>query len=285
MTLLDGKKLSLKIQDDITKEVALLAKEHIFPSLAVILVGEDPASQAYVNMKSKACQKVGITSITYKMPLKTTQKDLLCMVENLNLNPLIDGILIQLPLPTHINADAVLNAITPSKDVDGFHPINSGKLTSKLNGFVPATPLGVMELLKYYNIDIKSKDVTIVGESTIVGRPLAMLMLNAGATVTIAHKFTKDLAFFTRQADILCVATGRVGLIKEDMVKEGSVVIDIGITRMEDGSLKGDVDFEGVAPKCSYITPVPGGVGPMTISSLLLNTVKSAKSRVSSKES
>ncbi|MWV62245.1 bifunctional methylenetetrahydrofolate dehydrogenase/methenyltetrahydrofolate cyclohydrolase FolD [Helicobacter saguini] len=279
MILLDGKSLAKDLQEKIKKDVATLAAKGVIPSLAVILVGSDPASQTYVNMKAKACKNVGITSILHEMPQNISQADLLNMINNLNANANLDGILVQLPLPSHINTYAVLESVAPQKDVDGFHTQNSGKLFSGISGFVPATPLGVMSLLSHYNIALQGKDVCIIGASNIVGKPLAALMLNAGATISVCHIHTRDLGFYTRNADIICVAVGKPNLITRDMVKQGAIVVDIGITRLESGKIVGDVDFDSVAPLCSYITPVPGGVGPMTIASLLQNTLKSAEAR------
>lgn len=280
MQLLDGKALSLEIEEKVKEEVAILkASRDVTPGLAVILVGNDPASQAYVNMKAKACKRAGIYSITHEMPETTTESQLLNAISILNNDPNIDGILVQLPLPKHINTATILQSIAPHKDVDGFHPQNVGRLAANLGGFAPATPMGVMRLLKRYNIELEGKNAVIVGASNIVGKPMASLLLNANATTTLCHIYTQDLARHTREADILCVGVGKPNLITEDMVKEGAVVVDIGINRLEDGSLVGDVDFERVAPKCSYITPVPGGVGPMTIASLLENTLTAAKTR------
>jgi len=230
-------------------------------------------------MKAKACKEAGIYSITHEMPETITQSEIEETIMMMNQNPNIDGILVQLPLPSHIDTTKILELIDPKKDVDGFHAYNFGRLMTGLDGFVPCTPLGVMEMLKAYNIDPKGKDACIVGASNIVGKPMAALLLNAFATVDICHIYTKDLAEHTKRADILVVGVGKAGLITEDMVKEGAIVIDIGINRLEDGSLVGDVDYEAVAPKCSYITPVPGGVGPMTIAMLLKNTLKAAKER------
>lgn len=279
MVLMDGKNLASKIEEDIIRETKELAIKGIVPSLAVILVGNDAASQTYVNMKAKACKRVGITSILYEMPSSTSEQDLLQTIDSLNNNNQIDGILVQLPLPQHINASEILEMIAPHKDVDGFHTQNSGKLHSGLRGFVPATPLGVMTLLRHYNIDIKGKDVCIIGASNIVGKPLAALMLNAGATISICHILTKDLSFYTKNADIICVGVGKPNLLTKDMVKEGAIVVDIGINRLDNGRLVGDADLENLRTHCSYITPVPGGVGPMTIASLLQNTIASAKNR------
>lgn len=282
MVILDGKKLASQIEVDIANKVKDLSQNGITPSLAVILVGNDAASQTYVAMKAKACKRVGITSILHEMPYNITQQDLLAIIENLNANAKIDGILVQLPLPKHINTYEILEAIDPCKDVDGFHTQNSGKLHSGLEGFVPATPLGVMMLLKHFDITIKGKDVCIVGASNIVGKPLSALMLNAGATISICHAFTRNISFYTKRADIVCVGVGKPNLITQDMIKQGAVVVDIGINRLENGKIVGDVDFDNVSKYCSFITPVPGGVGPMTISSLLQNTVKSAANRLSS---
>ena len=281
MQLIDGKSLATKVQTTVAAEVAQLKQEkNIVPGLAVILVGDDPASHAYVNMKAKACEKVGLYSITHNMPDTISQDEIIATIEMMNNNPRIDGILVQLPLPKHIDTDKILEVIDPKKDVDGFHAYNVGRLVTGLDSFVPCTPLGVMKLFEEYDIDLRGKDVCVVGASNIVGKPMASLLLNAEATVTITHIHTKDLKAHTSRADIVVVGVGVPGLIKEDMVKEGAIVIDIGTNRIEDGSLVGDVDFKNVSPKCSYITPVPGGVGPMTISMLLSNTLKSAKARV-----
>lgn len=279
MTILDGKKLSDKIKTEVKNDVELLQQKGITPGLAVILVGNDPASTTYVKMKSKSCIDAGIYSIVHEMPKSISQDNILEIIDLMNKNQNIDGILVQLPLPTHIDTTAILEAIEPSKDVDGFHPYNVGRVVAKLDGFIPATPYGVMELLKEYEIDVKGKNVCIVGASNIVGKPMATLMLNEDATVEICHIYTDDLKKHTLNADIICVGVGVVNLIKEDMVKEGAIIIDIGINRLENGKLTGDVDFENVSKKCSYITPVPGGVGPMTIAMLLKNTIKSAKLR------
>jgi methylenetetrahydrofolate dehydrogenase (NADP+)/methenyltetrahydrofolate cyclohydrolase len=280
MQIIDGKALAKKIREKIKKEAKeLLAKENIVPGLAVILVGDDPASHAYVKMKEKACKEVGFYSIVHKMPETISQKEIIETIKMMNENPRIDGILVQLPLPKHIDSTKILEVIDPKKDVDGFHPYNVGRLNTKLDGFVPCTPLGVMKMFEEYGIDLKGKDVCVVGASNIVGKPMAALVLNADATVTITHIFTKDLASHTKNADIVIVGVGVPKLIKADMIKEGAVVIDIGINRLEDGSLCGDVDFDEVSKKASFITPVPGGVGPMTIAMLLENTIKSAKMR------
>jgi len=279
LTILDGKKLANTIRNDVKKEVEKLQQNGVTPGLAVILVGNDPASAAYVGMKSRSCKEAGIYSIVHEMPDTINQDEILDVISMMNKNPLIDGILVQLPLPKHIDTTAILEAIDPAKDVDGFHPYNVGRVVAGLDGFIPATPYGVMELLREYDIDPQGKDVCVVGASNIVGKPMATLLLNANATVDICHIYTKDLKEHTLKADILCVGVGVINLIKEDMVKEGAIIIDIGINRTDDGKLTGDVDFENVSKKCSYITPVPGGVGPMTIAMLLKNTIKSAKNR------
>ena len=278
MQILDGKALSKKIELQVATEVeALKERTGAVPGLAVILVGNDPASAAYVNMKKKACDRVGFYSVTHEMPQEISQDAIEKTITMMNENPNIDGILIQLPLPPQIDTTKILELVDPSKDVDGFHPYNVGRLTTGLDGFVPCTPLGVMELLAEYDIDPKGKNCVVVGASNIVGKPMAALLLNADATVEICHIYTDDLKKHTLNADILLVGVGVINLIKEDMVKDDVIVIDIGINRAEDGKLVGDVDFENVSKKSSYITPVPGGVGPMTISMLLSNTLKAAK--------
>ena len=278
MQILDGKALAQKIEKNVASEVVKL-KENSgrTPGLAVILVGQDPASQAYVSMKKKACDRVGFYSVSHEMPEDISQDAIENTIMMMNQNPNIDGILVQLPLPPQIDTTKILELVDPAKDVDGFHPYNVGRLVTNLNGFVPCTPLGVMKLFEEYNIDVKGKNCCVVGASNIVGKPMANLLLNADATVEICHIFTDDLKKHTLQADIILVGVGVINLIKEDMIKEGAVVIDIGINRANNGKLVGDVDFEHVAPKCSYITPVPGGVGPMTIAMLLSNTLKAAK--------
>ncbi|MBA1420261.1 MAG: bifunctional methylenetetrahydrofolate dehydrogenase/methenyltetrahydrofolate cyclohydrolase FolD [Epsilonproteobacteria bacterium] len=280
MQLIDGKSLANKVQTNVASEVEQLKQEkNIVPGLEVILIGDDPASHAYVKMKAKACEKVGFYSITHNMPDTISQDEIIATIEMMNNNPRIDGILVQLPLPKHVDTDKILEVIDPKKDVDGFHAYNVGRLVTNLDSFVACTPLGVMKMFEEYNINLEGQDVCVVGASNIVGKPMAALLLNANATVTVTHIFTKDLKAHTSQADIVIVGVGVPGLIKEDMVKEGAIVIDIGINRVEDGSLVGDVDFKNVSKKCSYITPVPGGVGPMTIAMLLSNTLKAAKAR------
>lgn len=283
MTILDGKSLSLSIQDSLKSQVATLNPK---PKLVVILVGEDAPSLAYVNMKAKACQNVGIIGEVLRFNQESSQEQILKEIARLNADKSVNGILVQLPLPKHFDTHAILQSIAPHKDVDGFHPINVGRVQCGFDsqnsapydstdiGFSPATPLGVMELLKAYNIELQGKNVAIIGASNIVGKPLAQLMLNAGATISICHIFTRDISVFTRSADIVCVGVGKVNLITKEHIKEGAIIIDIGINRLKDGKLCGDVDFENVSKKASFITPVPGGVGPMTIAALLQNTLK-----------
>lgn len=275
MTILDGRALSLKIQETLKEDVENLKRS---PKLVVILVGEDPASVAYVNMKQKAAKQVGIVGEILKFNENIRESSLLDEIMVLNADVGVDGILVQLPLPSHIDTAKILKAIDPNKDVDGFHPINVGKILCNLeDGFSPATPLGIMALLKEYDIEVKGKNVAIVGASNIVGKPLASLMLNAGATISLCHILTPDISVYTKMADIVCVGVGKVNLITQDMIKDDAVVIDIGINRLDSGQIVGDVDFENVSKKASYITPVPGGVGPMTITSLLANTIKAYK--------
>jgi len=281
MQLIDGKSLANKVQTNVASEVEDLKQtKNIVPGLAVILIGDDPASHAYVKMKAKACEKVGFYSITHNMPDSISQDEIIATIEMMNNNPRIDGILVQLPLPKHVDTDKILEVIDPKKDVDGFHAYNVGRLVTNLDSFVACTPLGVMQMFEAYNINLQGQDVCVVGASNIVGKPMAALLLNAEATVTVTHIHTKNLKAHTSKADIIVVGVGVPGLIKDDMVKEGAIVIDIGINRIEDGSLVGDVDFANVSKKCSYITPVPGGVGPMTIAMLLSNTLKAAKARI-----
>lgn len=279
MTLLDGKALSDSIKQTLTSQCAALKAQGTVPGLAVVLVGSDPASATYVGMKERSCEAVGIRSIMHRLPESTSQQALLELVHALNNDAGVDGILVQLPLPRHLDSDAVLEAIDPRKDVDGFHAINVGKLSQNLGGFVPCTPLGVMKLLEAYAINPKGMDVCVIGRSNIVGKPMMNLLINAGATVTVCHSQTKDLKAHTLRADMVVVGVGKPALLTADMVKEGAIVIDVGINRTPEGTLVGDVDFQTVAPKCSFITPVPGGVGPMTIAMLLANTVNAAKNR------
>ncbi|PPB69627.1 bifunctional methylenetetrahydrofolate dehydrogenase/methenyltetrahydrofolate cyclohydrolase FolD [Campylobacter hyointestinalis] len=283
MQIIDGKSVSAKVKENIKNEVLNLKRSGITPTLAVILVGEDKASQTYVASKEKACQACEIGSVMHRLSKETTQSELLALIEVLNLDDSIDGILVQLPLPNHIDTNKVLEAIDPAKDVDGFHAVNVGKLSSGLDGFVPCTPLGIMELLKEYNVNLQGISAVVIGRSNIVGKPMANLLLNAGATITVAHSKTQNLAEVVKRAKLIVVAVGRPNFLKENMVSDGAIVIDVGINRLDSGKLVGDVDFDGVAPKCSLITPVPGGVGPMTIAMLLSNTLKSAKQRKLSK--
>ncbi len=278
MQILDGRALSKKIEQIVTKDVITLKEEtQRVPGLAVILVGADPASGAYVSMKKKACDRVGFYSVTHEMPESISQETIEKTIEMMNQNPGIDGILIQLPLPAHIDTTRLLELVAPDKDVDGFHPFNVGRLTTGLEGFVPCTPLGVMKLLEEYDIDVKGKNCVVIGASNIVGKPMASLLLNANATVEICHIFTDDLKKHTINADMIFVGVGVINLITEDMVKDDVVIVDIGVSRTNEGKLVGDVDFENVSKKSSYITPSPGGVGPMTIAMLLQNTLKAAQ--------
>lgn len=275
--LLDGKTLGSTIEEQIKQEIRELNQNFIYPTLAVILVGNDAPSASYVKMKSKACERVGINSLIFGMPENTSEEFLLQKIEELNKDLKVHGILVQLPLPQHINTQKILETIDPQKDVDGFHPLNMGKLMVGLDGFIPATPLGVMQLLEAYHLSVRGKNCVVIGASNIVGKPLASLLLNAGATVSVCHILTKDVSLFTKEADFVFVAVGKIGLLTAEMIKEGAVVVDIGINRTNEGVIVGDVEFDFVAPKCSFITPVPGGVGPMTIATLLQNTLKSAR--------
>ena len=279
MTRIDGKEVSLYIKEKIKAETDALKLTGVTPGLAVVLVGDDPASRVYVNNKKKACEFCGFHSESYELSKSTSQTELLELIDKLNADPLIDGILVQMPLPKHIDSDAVVNRILPSKDVDAFHPVNVGKIMLGDYDFLPCTPAGVMELLKYYNIDPTGKNCVVIGRSNIVGKPMSMLMLHANATVTVCHSKTNNLKEITKTADILIAAIGRPLFVTADMVKPGAVVIDVGINRNSEGKLCGDVDFENVAPIASAITPVPGGVGPMTIAMLMQNTLTSAKLR------
>ncbi len=283
MTLLDGKALSAKIKQEFKEKNKILKENGVQTCLAVILVGNDPASQTYVNSKAKACEECDIKSLVYRLDENTTQNELLALINTLNHDDSVHGILVQLPLPKHISKNLILESIISSKDVDGFHPINVGYLNLGLeSGFLPCTPLGVMKLLKAYDINLEGLDSVVIGASNIVGRPMATMLLNAGCTVSICHIKTKDLSAYTQKADLIIVAAGCVNLLRADMVKEGAIIIDVGINRLENGKIVGDVDFEEVSKKASFITPVPGGVGPMTIAMLLENTVKSAKNSLKS---
>ena len=280
MKILDGKAVSLKVKESVKVRADELKKFGVEPTLAVVLVGEDKASQTYVRAKEKACNEYGIKSVAHRLSENTTQNELLALINVLNLDDSIHGILVQLPLPKHIDTNVVLAAIDPRKDVDGFHAVNVGKLVSGLDGFVPCTPLGVMEILKEYGIDVAGLNAVVIGRSNIVGKPMANLLLNASATVTVTHSKTKNLKEICKNADLIGAAIGKPFFLKADMVKDGAVVVDVGINRLDDGRLVGDVDFDEVAPKCSYITPVPGGVGPMTIAMLLNNTILAAQAKI-----
>ena len=280
MKILDGKAVSLKVKESVKVRADELKKFGVEPTLAVVLVGEDKASQTYVRAKEKACNEYGIKSVAHRLSENTTQNELLALINVLNLDDSIHGILVQLPLPKHIDTDAILAMINPAKDVDGFHAVNVGKLVSGLDGFVPCTPLGVMEILKEYDIEVAGLNAVVIGRSNIVGKPMANLLLNASATVTVTHSKTKNLKEICKNADLIVAAIGKPFFLKADMVKDGAVVVDVGINRLDDGRLVGDVDFEEVAPKCSYITPVPGGVGPMTIAMLLNNTILAAQAKI-----
>lgn len=274
MTRIDGKTVAAKVKERVRQEAKKLPRK---PGLAVILVGNDPASRVYVNGKRKDCEECGFYSEEYTLQENVSQQELLELVGTLNVREDIDGILVQLPLPKHIHERTIIEAISPAKDVDCFHPINVGNLMIGEKGFLPCTPTGIMELLEEYGIDPAGKRAVVVGRSNIVGKPMALLLLARNATVTICHSKTPDLAEHCRQADILVAAVGRRGLITADMVKEGAVVIDVAMNRDENGKLCGDVDYEAVAEKASYITPVPGGVGPMTRAVLMENTLLAAK--------
>ncbi len=278
MTIIDGKAISGEIKDELKEKTRALKEKGIEVTLAVILVGEDPASQVYVRNKKRACEYIGYNSLSYELPEDTTQEKLLSLIEELNDRKDVDGILVQMPLPSHIDEDVILNAISPDKDVDGFHPVNVGALVIGEEGFVSCTPAGVIQLLKrgLKDYDISGKECVIVGRSNIVGKPMALLMLRENATVTVAHSRTKNLADVCKRADILIAAVGKPCVITKDHVKEGAVVIDVGINRKEDGKLCGDVDFDQVKDIVSAITPVPGGVGPMTIAMLMNNCYDAA---------
>jgi len=275
--LIDGKKISAEIKDELREKVAALKEQGVEISLAVIQVGNDKASSVYVNNKKKACEYIGVKSLAYELPEETTEQELLDIISELNGRKDVNGILVQLPLPKHIDEDKVICAIDPRKDVDGFHPMNVGYLNIGQPGFVSCTPAGVIQLLKRSGVEISGKECVVIGRSNIVGKPMATLLLRENATVTICHSRTKDLAEVTKRADILVVAIGKPKFITADYVKEGAVVIDVGIHRDENNKLMGDVDFESVEPHTSLITPVPGGVGPMTIAMLMNNCVESIK--------
>lgn len=275
--LIDGKAIAASVKERAAAEAANCAATGRAPCLAVILVGEDPASRVYVNNKKKACEACGITSLEFLFPADTSEETLLNKIGELNADPAVDGILCQLPLPGHINKTAVLEAISPEKDVDGFHPVNVGRLVNGAPGFLPCTPAGIVEMLKYENVPLAGKRAVVVGRSNIVGKPAAALLLRENATVTVCHSFTENLKAETLRADILVAAVKIPRFITADMVKPGAAVIDVGINRLPDGKLCGDVDFDAVKEVAGAITPVPGGVGPMTIAMLMQNTVEAYK--------
>ena len=276
--IIDGKAVSQSVKDRIKEQVAQLKEKYgVTAGLAVIIVGDDPASRIYVNNKKKACEYVGFDSYEYALPEETTESELLELINKLNNDDRIDGILCQLPLPKHIDENVIINNIAPNKDVDAFHPVNVGKIMIGDYSFLPCTPAGVMELIASIGVDVKGKECVVVGRSNIVGKPMSMLLLHKSGTVTICHSKTKDLKAECKRADILVAAVGVPNLIKGDMIKEGTVVIDVGMNRLDNGKLCGDVEFETASKAASYITPVPGGVGPMTIAMLMQNTLTAAK--------
>ena len=277
MKIIDGKAISAKTKEELRLEVAALKEKGVSVGLAVIIVGDDPASRGYVNNKKKACELLGIYSEEYALPADTNMESLLGLIEELNTRKDINGILCQLPLPRHLDEKAVINAISPEKDVDAFHPVNVGKIMIGDFDFLPCTPAGVMRLLDESGVEIEGKNCVVIGRSNIVGKPMSMLLLHRNATVTICHSRTRNLSEVTSKADILVAAVGKANFVTPDMVKEGAVVIDVGINRLPSGKLCGDVDFDNVSEKCSFITPVPGGAGPMTIAMLMANTVTAAK--------
>lgn len=272
--IIDGKAVSASVRERIAREASTMEEK---PGLAVVIVGDDPASHVYVRNKKRGCEEVGFNSWVHELPSETSEEELLSLIDTLNCDPKVHGILVQLPLPKHINESVVTERITPEKDVDSFHSVNTGKIMKGEASLLPCTPAGIMELLRYYDIDVSGKRCTVIGRSNIVGKPMALLLLSANGTVTICHSKTKDLPAVTREADILVCAVGRAGFVTADMVKDGAVVIDVGMNRNSEGKLCGDVDFASVSKKASYITPVPGGVGPMTISMLLQNTLTAAR--------
>ncbi len=276
-TIIDGKAIAAKFRSKIAAGVQELAESGVVPGLAVVLVGDDPASRVYVSMKEKACKAAGIFSVEHALPASTSEVELLALIDRLNSDPQIHGILVQLPLPQQIDTDKVLEAISPAKDADGFHPYNVGRLSIGKPLFQPCTPYGVMVMLKESGVDLAGKEVVVVGRSNIVGKPVAMMCLAEHATVTLCHSRTAGLADVIRRADVVIAAVGRPEMIKGEWIKEGAVVIDVGINRLANGKLVGDVDFSSVSQRASAITPVPGGVGPMTITMLLYNTLESAR--------
>lgn len=277
MNIIDGKAVSKKVKEDVKAECEQLKAKGVTPGLAVIIVGDDPASQVYVHNKEVACEACGFYSVKYALPAETTQDELNALIDKLNKDDKINGILCQLPLPSHLDDKEVINRIDPLKDVDAFHPVNVGAIMIGDYNYLPCTPAGVMELIHSTGVDVSGKKAVVMGRSNIVGKPMAMLLLHENATVEITHSRTQNLADITKEADILVAAIGKAKFVKADMVKDGAVVIDIGMNRDENGKLCGDVDFEDVKDKCSFITPVPGGVGPMTIAMLMKNTLTAAK--------
>jgi len=275
--IIDGKKVSADIKETLKKEISDLKARGINPCLAVVLVGENPASQKYVSSKEKTCAELGITSVAHKIPETTSQKELINLIETLNSDKTVHGILVQLPLPKGLDEKEVMNRIMPEKDVDGFGPQSLGRLLLDEKGFVPCTPYGVMKMLEAYGIDPAGKHAVVLGRSVIVGKPLALLLLRKNATVTVCHSKTRDLREECLRADILCVAIGKAKFVKGDWIKEGAAIVDVGINVTEGGKLVGDVDFDAAKEKAAYITPVPGGVGPMTIAMLMYATVQAAK--------
>lgn len=279
--LIDGNALSRQLRADVATRVQALKARGVTPGLAVILVGDNPASQVYVRNKVKACEDTGMHSVLETWPATMGESELLARVEAMNNDPTIHGILVQLPLPAHIDAQKVIEAISPAKDVDGFHVASAGALMTGLPGFWPCTPHGCMKMLEHIGYDLRGKHAVVIGRSNIVGKPMALMLLQANATVTVCHSGTKDLASFTRQADVVVAAVGKRNVLTADMVKPGAVVIDVGMNRNEAGKLCGDVDFDGVKAVAGWITPVPGGVGPMTITMLMVNTLDSAERQAS----
>lgn len=277
MNIIDGKAVSKKVKEDVKAECEQLKAKGITPGLAVIIVGDDPASQVYVHNKEVACEACGFYSVKYALPAETTQEELNALIDKLNKDDKINGILCQLPLPSHLDDKEVINRIDPLKDVDAFHPVNVGAIMIGDYNYLPCTPAGVMELIHSTGVNVSGKKAVVMGRSNIVGKPMAMLLLHENATVEITHSRTQNLADITKEADILVAAIGKAKFVKADMVKNGAVVIDVGMNRDENGKLCGDVDFEDVKDKCSFITPVPGGVGPMTIAMLMKNTLTAAK--------
>ena len=277
MNIIDGKAVALNVKNQVKLECEALKEKGITPGLAVIIVGDDPASQVYVRNKEKACEECGFHSVKYALDANTTQQELNALIDELNNDDSINGILCQLPLPSHLDDKEVINRIDPIKDVDAFHPVNVGAIMIGDYNFLPCTPAGVMELIHSTGVELEGKKAVVMGRSNIVGKPMAMLLLHENATVEITHSKTKNLSEITSEADILVAAVGKAKFVKADMIKQGAVVIDVGMDRDENGKLCGDVDFEAVKEKCSYITPVPGGVGPMTIAMLMKNTLTAAK--------